>query len=146
VSPSQTDLNDGVNDTLEPVETRFHTLKVKGALVLPVRDAESGRTELKILLEHYLTGFARPLSFLPELSLQWYKTWLKESAKNGDEAGCAKAREKVVAELNSDRNYGAQDEAYRFLFADDFEDEDFWLDFADKARRLGPILICSAGK
>ncbi|MCK5915044.1 MAG: exodeoxyribonuclease V subunit gamma, partial [Deltaproteobacteria bacterium] len=49
VSPSQTDLNDGVNDTLEPVETRFHTLKVKGALVLPVRDAESGRTELKIL-------------------------------------------------------------------------------------------------
>jgi len=129
-----------------PLETRFHTLNDKKSLVLPVGAAESGRAELEILLEFYLEGLSRPLTFLPALSLVWYETWLQESAKKGEAQGLQAADDKVRAELMNERNYAAQDEAYHYVFGDRFNDDDFRSDFSTLARHLGPLFIRAEGK
>ncbi len=129
----------------EPFATRFHTLDYKKSLVLPVGEVEAGRAELETLLAFYFEGRARPLPFLPELSLIWYETWLKESTKNGAEAGVQAADGKVRGALMDERNYAAQDEAYHYVFGDRLTDADFRAEFAALARSLGPIFSRSAG-
>jgi exodeoxyribonuclease V gamma subunit len=129
-----------------PLETRFHTLKENKNLVLPVGEVESGRFDLETLVELYLEGLSRPLAFLPALSFAWYDTWLKESAKNGEEPAFSAAWEKVRGELMNVRNYEAQDENYHYVFGDHFDDTDFRADFSALARRLGPLFVRAGGK
>ena len=123
----------------QTLETRFQTLSEKNPLVLPLRAAIPARTELEILFEIFIEGLRRPLPFLPALSLPWYKTWVKELEKGGDEKGRSRAREKVRSLLAGENNYEVQDEAFHFCFQDRLEDEAFWVDFENLAQRLGPI-------
>ncbi len=128
-----------------PVETRFHTLSDKSLLIMLPVDAVRARSELETLLELYQTGLRRPLPFLPELSLLWYKTWKEESLKNGSEAAAAAARDKVRSAWSSDYNYAARDEAFHMVFGNNLATEDFWAEFTDLARQLGPILLPRQG-
>ena len=128
--------------TLSPAtETRFHTLAEKERLVFPVRAAASARVEFELLSTLFLEGLRRPLPFLPALSLPWYKVWVKEMEKGGDQKGRSAAREKVRSLFAGEHNYDAQDEAFKFCFQDRFEDEVFWVDFESLAQRLGPIFL-----
>lgn len=147
MEPLITELKNGAEKSFAgPLETRFHTLKDKGRLVLPVRSAAAAQVDLEGLLEIYFAGLKQPLSFLPELSLLWYETWLKERGKNGDVAAQISARNRVRDELTKERNYAAQDEAFHFVFAARFVDEDFWIEFETMARKLGPVFMPLAGK
>ncbi|MCD6430946.1 MAG: exodeoxyribonuclease V subunit gamma [Deltaproteobacteria bacterium] len=128
-------------EPVQAIETRFHTLAEKEQIVIPVQAAASARLELELLFEVFLEGLRRPLPFLPSLSLPWYKTWLKEVEKEGDERGRAIAREKVRSLLAGDRNYDAQDEAFNFCFQDRLDDKAFWADFESLAQRLGAIFL-----
>ena len=145
LAPLANDFQDGTDFLFNPFETRFHTLKDKDRLVLPQRRAVAAQVDFEELLEVYFTGLKQPLAFLPELSLLWYATWLKESPKNGDTAARISARDRVRNELTNERNYAAQDEAYRFVFADRFIDEDFWLEFETLALKLGSIFMPQDG-
>jgi exodeoxyribonuclease V gamma subunit len=145
LSASVTDSQDGTDLPFNPLETRFHTLKDKATLILPRRAADAAQIDFAELLDIYFTGLRQPLTFLPEFSLLWYETWLKESGKHGDAAAQISARDKVRNELTNERNFAAQDEAYRFVFADRFGDEDFWFEFETLARKLGPVFMPAAG-
>ncbi len=131
---------------LSPVETRFHSLSNKSLLILPVGCASRARSDLETLLELYQIGLRRPLPFLPELSQLWYKTWEKESLKNGSEAALAAARDQVRSVWQSDYSYAARDEAFQLVFGNHLAVDDFWVEFADLARQLGPILLPAAEK
>jgi len=145
LTPLATDFQGGIDLLFNPLETRFHTLKDKASLVLPLRSAVSARVDFAELLEVYFAGLKQPLSFLPELSLLWFETWSKERSKKGDVVARISARDKVRNELTNERNYTAQDEAYSFVFADRFANEDFWLEFEALALKLGPVFMLPAG-
>ncbi|MEA3332107.1 MAG: exodeoxyribonuclease V subunit gamma [Pseudomonadota bacterium] len=130
-----------VDDFSPATETRFQALVKNEQLVLPVRGPAPARIDFELLLTLFLEGLRRPLPFLPGLSLPWYKTWIKEQEKGGDESGRAAARDKVRSLLAGERNYDAQDEAFQFCFRDRLEDEAFWADFESLAQRLGPIFL-----
>ncbi len=134
--------NSVTSDDFSPAsETRFHALSDKKQIVLPLREPSRARVEFELLFELFLEGLQRPLPFLPALSLPWYTTWLKVRAKEGDVKGSLAARDKVRALLAGDRNYDAQDEAFKFCFHDRLEDEIFWADFESLAMRLGPLFL-----
>ncbi|MCD6534894.1 MAG: exodeoxyribonuclease V subunit gamma [Deltaproteobacteria bacterium] len=139
VSNVVADFVDG--DFSPATETRFQALTEKEQLVLPVRGAAAARIELELLLTIFLEGLRRPLPFLPALSLPWYKTWIKEQEKGGDESGRSAARAKVRSLMVGEYNYDAKDEAFQFCFRDRLEDEGFWADFESLAQRLGPIFL-----
>ncbi len=133
--------NPSGGEPVQVMETRFHTLMEKEQIVLPVQAASSARLELELLFEIFLEGLRRPLPFLPSLSLPWYKTWLKEVEKEGDERGRAIAREKVRSLFAGDRNYDVRDEAFNLCFQDRLDDKAFWVDFENLAQRLGAIFL-----
>ncbi|MEA1922810.1 MAG: exodeoxyribonuclease V subunit gamma [Pseudomonadota bacterium] len=129
------------NDLSPATETRFQALEEKEQLVFPVRGAAPARIDFELLLTIFIEGLRRPLPFLPALSLPWYKSWIKEREKGGDESARAAARDKVRSLLAGERNYDAQDEAFQFCFRDRLEDKSFWADFESLAQRLGPIFL-----
>ena len=136
--------NSVTSDDFSPVsETRFHALSDKKQIVLPLREPSRARVEFELLFDLFLEGLQRPLPFLPALSLPWYAAWLKEREKGGDQRGRSVARDKVKTLLAGDRNYDAQDEAFKFCFHDRLEDDVFWIDFEHLAMRLAPIFLDS---
>ncbi len=124
----------------EECETRFFSLDSE--LVRRRCDSAAARAELETLAALFREGGTRPLPFMPELSLEWYRRH-RQALKKGEAQPPAPlaARKAVYGKLErpGDYDFAARDEHFRYCFATAWDRDEFWEEFSRLSLILGPI-------